>query len=110
MDITLIAIIFFVLVAVVFLLLFLFKSTNKKTFVADDGSVFQSQLDLDIYKKLFEKTKPLFSKLDDDGSNSPIIGFEKSFLIKLTSEGFRDLKTLVKFRKQLKSLSDLINV
>tara|TARA_B100000965_G_C19599160_1_gene761660 strand:- start:1128 stop:1460 length:333 start_codon:yes stop_codon:yes gene_type:complete len=110
MDITLIAIIFFVLVAVVFLLLFLFKSTNKKTFVADDGSVFQSQLDLDIYKKLFEKTKPLFSTLDDDGSNSPILGFEKSFLIKLTSEGFRDLKTLVKFRKQLKSLSDLINV
>ena len=35
--------------------------------------------------------------------------FEKLFLSKLTTEGFSDLKTLVKYREQFKSLSDLIN-
>ena len=34
---------------------------------------------------------------------------KKSFITKLSSEGFSDLKTLVKFRKQFQSLSDLIN-
>ena len=109
MDFTLIAIAIFILVAIVFLVLFLFKSINKKTFTAEDGSVFDTQSDLDLYQKLYDKTKPLFSASDDNGSAQPILGFNKSFLIKLTTEGFPDLKTLVKYRKQFSSLSDLIN-
>ena len=109
MDITLIAIAFFILLAIVFLLIFLFKSFNKKSFIANDGSVFDSQTDLDAYQNLYEKTKPIFSNDDEKGSSQQILGFDKSFLYKLTTEGFPDLKTLVKFRKQIKSLSDLIN-
>ena len=52
---------------------------------------------------------PLFSPDSDKGSSQLILGFEKVFLSKLTTEGFPDLKTLVKYRKQFKSLSDLIN-
>ena len=44
-----------------------------------------------------------------DSSSQLVLGFEKLFLIKLTTDGFQDLKTLVKYRKQFKSLSDLIN-
>ena len=109
MDITLIAIAIFILIALVFLSLFLFKSINKKSFKADDGSVFDNESDLDVYQKLYEMTKPLFSSDPEKGSAQSILGFEKSFITKLSSEGFPDLKTLVKYRKQIKSLSDLIN-
>ena len=109
MDITLIAIAIFILIAIVFLVLFLFKNINKKSFIAKDGSVFDKQSDLDIYQNLYEKTKPLFGATDENGSGEPILGFQITFLTKLTTEGFTDLKTIVKYRKQFKSLSELIN-
>ena len=109
MDITLIAIAIFILVAIVFLGLYLFKSINKKSFTAEDGSVFDNQSDLDLYMNLYEKTKPFFRINDENSSAEQLLGFEKLFLSKLTTEGFPDLKTLVKYRKQFKSLSDLIN-
>ncbi len=109
MDITLIAIAIFILVAIVSLTLLLFKNINKKTFKADDGSVFDNQYDLDLYQNLYEKTKPLFCFDDEKGSTQQILGFDKLFLSKLTKEGFPDLKTTLKYRKQFKSLSDLIN-
>jgi hypothetical protein len=109
MDVKLIAIAIFIIVAIVVLILFLFKNTTKKSFIADDGSVFDTQSDLELYQCLYDKTKPLFSCDDENGATQAILGFQKSFLIKLTNEGFPDLKTLLKYRKQLKSLSDLIN-
>ena len=109
MDITFISIVFFILLALVFLLLFLFKSINKKSFKAIDGSSFENQSDLDLYESLYEKTKPIFTKNDESPSNQLILGFDRSFLEKLTIEGFKDLKTLVKYRKQFRFLSDLIN-
>ncbi len=108
MDITLIAIAIFILIAIVFLTLFLFKSINKKSFTAEDGSVFDTQSDLDLYQNLYDKTKPLFCT-DDKDSSQQLLGFEKVFLSKLTTDGFPDLKSVVKYRKQFKSLSDLIN-
>ena len=109
MDITLVAIAGFILLAIVFLLLFLSKSISNKSFKADDGSVFDNQTDLDLYQKLFESTKPFFSLDEENSSTKPILGFDKLFLTKLTKEGFKDLQTLVKYRKQIKLLSDLIN-
>ena len=109
MDITLIAIAIFIFVAIAFLILFLLKSINKKSFKADDGSVFDSQIDLDIYQNLYEKTIPLFSSNNEEGSVNQLLGFQKSFLTKLLTDGFPDLKTLIKYRKQFKALSDLIN-
>ena len=109
MDITLIAIAIFIFVAIAFLILFLLKSFNKKSFKADDGSVFDSQIDLDIYQNLYEKTMPLFSSNNEEGSVNQLLGFQKSFLNKLLTDGFPDLKTLIKYRKQFKALSDLIN-
>ena len=109
MDITLIAISIFILVAIVFLVLYLFKSIKKQSFTAEDGSVFDTESDLKLYQKLYEQTKPLFSSMDDNGSSQLVLGFQKPFLIKLTNDGFSDLKTLVKYRNQFKSLSDLIN-
>jgi len=109
MDVTLIAISIFIFVAIVFLTLFLFKSINKKSFIAVDGSVFDNQSDLNIYQNLYEKTKPLFISDDKKDSAIAILGFQKSFLTKLKAEGFPDLKSLVKYREQFKELSDLIN-
>ena len=109
MDITLIAIALFILLAIGLLVLFLLKSTNKKSFTAEDGSVFESQSELELYQSLYEKTKLLFLVDDLKSSNQQIMGFDKLFLTNLTREGFADLKTLIKFRNQIKSLSDLIN-
>ena len=109
MDITFIAITMLILFSTLFLGLFLFKSINRKAFIADDGSEFYSQSDLDLYQSLYEKTKPLFSDLEMNNSSQDIMGFQKIFLTKLTTEGFIDLRTLLKYRAQLKLLSDLIN-
>ena len=109
MDIKLILLTFFVLLAIAFLLLFLFRSINKKSFTAEDGSVFDSESDLDVYQKLYEKTKLFFSNDTEKVSAQSILGFERSFISKITTEGFTDLKTLFKYRKQFRSLSDLIN-
>ena len=109
MDITLIAIGIFIFVAIAFLILSLFKSVNKKTFTAKDGSTFDTQSDLDVYQNLYDKTIPLFMPDDEKSTAQSILGFQKSFLTKLKSEGFSDLRSLVKYRKQIKSLSDLIN-
>ena len=109
MDITLIVIAIVILVSIVFLVLFLLKSINKKTFKADDGSVFESQIDLDIYQNLFEKTLPIFTQNNEEGTTYPVLGFQKLFLTKLLTDGFPDLKTIIKYRKQFKVLSDLIN-
>ena len=73
MDITLIAIAIFILVAIVFLGLYLFKSINKKSFTAEDGSVFESESDLNVYQKLYEKTKPLFNYDPEKGSAQSIL-------------------------------------
>tara|TARA_Y100001968_G_scaffold315773_1_gene342749 strand:+ start:747 stop:1079 length:333 start_codon:yes stop_codon:yes gene_type:complete len=109
MDITLIAIAVLLLIAIVSLGLFLFKSINKKSFIAQDGSVFDSKSDLDLYQNLYDKTKPLFCPDDLKGSAQQILGFEKIFITKLKQDGFPDLKSLVKYRNQFKLLSDLIN-
>ena len=109
MDITLIAIATLLIIAIVFLLLFLYKSINKKTFIADDGSVFNNQSELEDYQILYKKLKPLFDDFQENSSSKSILGFDKLFLMKLRTDGFQDLKTLVKFRDQLKTLSDLIN-
>ena len=109
MDITLIFIAFFILLAIVFLMIFLFNSINKKSFTAEDGSVFDTQSDLDLYLNLYEKTIPFFTIDEEKATETQILGFQISFLTKLTTEGFPDLKTLVKYRSQFKSLSDLIN-
>ena len=109
MDITLLAIAILILVALAFLAIFLFKSINKKSFLAKDGSVFDNQSDLDVYEKFYQKTKPLFTCDDENTAAQSLLGFQKSFLKRITAEGFPDFKTLVKYRKQIKSLSDLIN-
>jgi len=109
MDITLIAIAIFIFIAIVFLSLFLFKSINKKSYTAEDGTVFDKKSDLDLYQNLFDKTKAIFSPDNENGSSQQILGFDKLFLSKLTTDAFPDLKTLVKYRKQFKLLSDLIN-
>ena len=110
MDITFIAIAIFIIAAIAFLTLYLFKSINKKSFTAEDGSVFDNQADLDLYQQLYEKTTSLFSPDNENVSAQQILGFEKSFISKLTKEGFPDLKSLIIYRKQFKSLSDLINI
>ena len=109
MDITLVSIVFFILIAIVFLILFLFKSINDKSFIGDYVSVFKKQSDLEVDQNLYEKTKILFSVIDDNPSREEFLDFEPSFIAKIKTEGFKDFKTIVKYRIQLKKLSDLIN-
>ena len=109
MDIAFVAIAFFLLLAIVFLLLFLFRSVEKKEFLAKDGSSFKNQYDLELYERLYEETKPIFSDIGTNSTNQTLLGFDKSFLSKLRNDGFDDLKTIVNYRKQFQLLSDLIN-
>ena len=110
MDSTFIALALFLFLALAIILLLFFRIINKKSFIADDGSVFDSQSDLETYKGLYRKTSVLFVVDDQQSPSKEILGFEQVFLTKLTREGFADFKTLFKYRKQIKSLSDLINI
>ena len=106
MDITLVAIIIFIFIAIVFILLFVLENINKKSFTAQDGSVFENKFDLELYQNLYEKTKPLFTN-DENLTTESLLGFQRSFLSKLTTDGFPDLKALIKYRKQFELLTDL---
>ena len=109
MDIKLIAIGIFILVSIGILIFSLFKSVNKISYTSKDGTTFDNKFDLEVYEKIYDKLIPLFMEEDEKATAQPILGFNKSFLTKLKSDGFSDLKSLVKYRKQIKSLSDLIN-
>ena len=79
MDIALILIVLILILALVFLILFLLKNFSKKSFMADDGSVFQNLQDLDLYKNLYDTTKPLCSVSEQESSSTQaILGFEQS--------------------------------
>ena len=106
MDKTLIAIVTFIALALILLISYLLKSLKKLTYKANDGSIFQDRADLDIYEKLAEGFNPLFSY---ENSENPL-GFDKTFLSKIRTDGFTDLQTLIKYREQIKKLSDLINI
>ena len=58
----------------------MFKSINKKSFTAEDGSVFDNESDLDVYNKLYDKTKPLFSSDAEKGSAQSILSIERVML------------------------------
>ncbi len=73
MDITLIAIAIFILIAIVFLTLFLFKSVNKKSFLAEDGSVFDNQSDLDLASLYFARANVMHNKNRFDLSANNLI-------------------------------------
>ena len=109
MDKILITISLILFIAIVFLILFLYKSTKRYKFISTDGELFDSQSDLDAYQKLLEKTLPLFSYDESKDNNKLVLGFNKSFLNTLRNEGFSDLKTIVKYRKDIQAFSDLIN-
>ncbi len=109
MDKTLLTILFFLLLSIVFIVVFLVTGIKKSNFVASDGTIFQNQSDLDVYQKLLEKTKILFTYDQENLKNQLILGFDTSFFNKIRTEGFKDLKTIVKYRKQFEILSELIN-
>ena len=108
MDSTLIVIGAFIVLIIFLLALFLINNLKRESFVAMDGSCFDSQSDLDLYQDILVKTKPLFDENDTSNSQT-ILGYDIIFLKNLKTDGFSDLKTLIKYRSQFKALSLLIN-
>ena len=93
----------------IFLVLFYIKYSNKNSFIATDGSSFKSQSDLDLYHDLLLKLQPLFSSEDVNTNSESILVYDKIFLNNLRTDGFKDQKTIIKYRNQFKALSLLIN-
>ena len=94
MDITLVSIVFFILIAIVFLILFLFKSINDKSFIGDYVSVFKKQSDLEVDQNLYEKTKILFSVTEDNPCREAFLDFEPSLLAKIKTDDLTIFKQL----------------
>ncbi len=109
MDTTFILIGVFIFLVFVLLVFFLLTNLKKENFVANDGSIFTSQYDLDLYHDLIIKTQPLFEPDETNSKSKTILGYDKIFIANLKNDGFKDLKTLVKYRNQFKALSALIN-
>ena len=108
MDTTLIFIGVFIFLALSCLVWFVLVNSRQNKFIASDGSVFKSQSELEQYHNLLIKIKPLFSD-DEQFSNSQLnLGLDKAFLAKLRSDGFKDIKTLLQYRNQIKTLSSLL--
>ncbi len=109
MSTTLILVGLFIFLVLGFLVLLFFMNLKRESFIASDGSIFKSQSDLDLYQDLLIKTKPLFSSEEASSTSKSILGYDKIFLTKLKTEGFRDLNNLIKYRSQFKTLSSLLN-
>ncbi len=95
-------------IALLTLLLFLFKGFKGNKYVAEDGSVFQSEAGLKKYQNISTKLQALYD-FDLSSSINQSGSFEKEFLACIRMNGFTDIKTLYSFRKQLNMLCDIMN-
>ena len=106
-----------VLVGLVFTIIFfryLFFGSNftRAVFTASDDSTFNSQEACDAYESLLKRISFLYEDESStkNRSKKEISGMKPSFIKLLKEGGFKDLKTLVKYKDDLKKLVDLFEL
>ena len=89
---------------------FIFLRTQKKVFIAIDGTKFQTEEECKEYEKYLERFNGVYN-YDFNQSNQPdkILGLSSEFIKCLKEEGFSEVKTLIKYREQFKLLSELFD-
>ena len=94
-----------VLLTIILLFLLLREQKNIK---ASDGTLFASEEACKAYEDLCNKINVLY--LDTSNKNpSELFDIQTDFIKLLTSEGFKDVKTLIKYQEDFKKLAGLFN-
>ena len=90
-------------------LYFLLKDGGEKAFKASDGTRFSSEEACFRYDEVLKQLNLIY---EHNGKEPLFIDGEKlqtSFLELLTKKGFPNVKTLIQYRKGLKTLADVLN-
>ncbi len=82
----------------------IFKQGASKTIVASDGTRFNSEDACSKYEASLERLKPLYDS--NDGNMDKTYGFKEGFLETLKNGGFKDVKTLIKYRAEFEKLEE----
>ena len=107
------SVVFVGLLFTIFLLRYLLRSDKKvkNLFTAEDGTQFHNEKLCIEYNLLYNRLKSLYQTDYDLKSKNKkdVLGMNALFVSKLKSEGFSDIKSLLKYKDDFKILSDLMN-
>ena len=92
-------------VLVLFLLL-----REQKSIQASDGTRFSSEEACRDYEAVLERVKTLYYEKEKKSSSTLTLGLRAEFLKLLKEEGFGEVKTLIKYRDDIKILAELLFV
>ncbi len=85
----------------------IFKQVQGKVIEASDGTRFNSEESCRAYESTLDRLKPLYQ--ESDSSLDKVLGFSQGFLELLKNTGFRDLKTLLKYKGDIQKLVELFD-
>ncbi len=81
---------------------------EQKTIKAIDGTAFASEEACRTYEILLDKMSKLYAA-SEKNSVRETFGLKPEFLQLLKNEGFSEVKTLIKYRKEFEQLTNLFN-
>ncbi|WP_320663974.1 hypothetical protein [Prochlorococcus sp. MIT 1223] len=92
----------------VFITILFFRKTDKKFFIAKDGSRFITKEECEKYDSVLEKINRVLQNFDNASSSVDDFGLTTDFIQKLKSNGFNNGKQILKHREEFKTLVDII--
>ena len=95
-----------ILLTVLFLF---FLLREQKSIQAKDGTRFPSEQACQAYEANCERVNTLYVEDEKRPSNTLILGLSPEFLKLLKGDGFGEVKTLIKYRKDFRNLSQILN-
>ncbi len=93
------------------ILRYAFSNTGKakEAFITIDGTKLSSKKEVDEYELIYNSLEWIYQdeSIIKDRKRRGINKFNLSFIEKLKNEGFKDLKTLMSHREDLKNLAEI---
>ena len=97
------------IVLVVSFFIFIFIRRGKNSYEASDGSILRTNEELLRYELILNKLNIIFNQDQKDNKDFQEIGLDFNFVDVLKNKGFSEPKILIKYRKELNIISDILN-
>ncbi len=96
----------FGLILTAFTLYFLFK--QSKSIQASDGTRFSTEAQCREYETILLKINSIYQSMDPN-AQSDTYGIQSSFISLLFDKGFKEPKTLIKYKNDFQIITDILN-
>ncbi|ABX08735.1 hypothetical protein [Prochlorococcus marinus] len=92
--------------------LFSSNTKTKKSFISKDGTSFRDQESCDNYEVICERFTGFFDEeaLRTNKKKNDLTGLRIAFIKLLKSDGFQDVKTMIKYKDDFRKLADLFEL